>query len=119
MRPGGLIQRSIPNRLFAAGARGLKFLEHLIEREAADFLARWKFLESGDEIRDVFLSWNQQEDTVNAPVAVIHGDMVGLLERIGTEVKELGQTQRHERLLPNIEAMSALLCKDELPVVIT
>ena len=61
---------------------------------------------------------HQQEDVVDPPVRCSPCRMVGLLERIGAQVEELGQAQRHERLLPDIEAVGALLGEDDLPVVV-
>ena len=55
---------------------------------------------------------------VDAPLGVADG-MVGPLKRIRAKVVELGKTQRDERLLPDIEALCALLSEDDLPIVVT
>ncbi len=49
-------------RSLAAGLRARDFLQHLIEREAAYFLARRVFLERRNELRDVFLRGHKQEN---------------------------------------------------------
>ena len=41
--------------------------------------------------------------------------MVGLLERIRTEVEDLGYAKWHEWFRPDIEAMRTLLLEDDLP----
>src|SRR6185436_16731001 len=41
------------------------------------------------------------------------------LERIGTEVEQLRETQRDERILPYGEAFAALLLEHDFPVVVT
>jgi hypothetical protein len=51
-------------------------------------------------------------------VVLVHTDLVRLLERIRTQVEELGEPQCHERLLPDVEAFGALLGKHELPLVV-
>ena len=71
----------------AAGLPVRELLQHLIEREAADLLARRELLERGDVFPDVFLRRHEQERAVSPPVAVVHGNMIGLFEWIGAEVE--------------------------------
>ena len=49
---------------------------------------------------------------------VVHALVVGRLEGVGAQVEDLRQTQRHERLLPDVEAVRALLGEDDLPLVV-
>jgi hypothetical protein len=44
--------------------------------------------------------------------------VVGALERIGPQIEQLGHAQSDHRILPNIEAMRALLQEGELPLVV-
>jgi hypothetical protein len=106
----------------AASVLGLGWIreriEHLVEREAANFMAGWELFERTQEGTSVFLRWYEQQDTVDSPVGVIHGDMVGLLERIGAQVEQFAKAQDLKRLLPAVKAMSALLRKHLLRIII-
>ena len=44
--------------------------------------------------------------------------MVGALERVAAQGEQLGQAQLDERLLPDLEAMGALLQEVQLPLVV-
>jgi hypothetical protein len=55
---GGLC---VPARSLAAGCRVGQLLQHLIEREAADLLARRKLLERGDVLTNIFLRGREQK----------------------------------------------------------
>ena len=96
----------------------LERFQHLVEREAADLLARREFLERRQELPDVLLRRHEQEDVLDPPLLVAHAIVVGRLERIGAQVEDLRQAQRHERFLPDIEAVRALLGEDDLPLVV-
>jgi hypothetical protein len=39
---------------------------------------------------------------LHPPAVVIHAFMIGGLERVSAKGEQLGQAQRHERLLPDI-----------------
>ena len=106
-------------RLLAAGLGVGKLLQHLVEAEASDFLARRELRKCGDVLGDEFLRGDKQEDAVDAPVRVVHGDVIGLLERIRAQIEDLRHAQRREGLLPNVKAMRTLLLEDNLPVVVT
>ncbi len=69
------------------------------------------------ELADVLLGRDQQEGVVHAPLPVVPA-VRGFLEGIGAEVEEPGEAQGHKRLLPDIEAVGALLGEDDLPLVV-
>src|SRR5258705_12609668 len=102
-----------------AHAALLQRLHHLVERETANFLARRKFLESGKETPNVLLRRHEQEGAVGSPVGIVHADVIPLLERIGTQVEDLRNAQHDKRFLPDREALSTLLGKDNFPLVVT
>lgn len=102
-------------------ARGctLKRREHLLNVETADLLTWWEFLEGGQEITDVLLRGHEEESSVYPPFGIADPNLVRFFEWIGAQIKYLREAQRHERLLPDIEAFRALLGEDDLPLVVT
>ena len=96
----------------------LQRLQNGIQRESADLLARREFLERGEELPDVLLRRHEQEDVIDPPAVPVHAFVVADLERIGAQVEELREAQRHERLLPDVAAVRALLGEDDLPLVV-
>src|SRR5262245_19941710 len=99
---------TLVQRLAAATAH-LQLLQRRVDREAARLLAGRKLLEGRQELADVLLRRHHQEQVLDAPAHVIHAFVVGGLERIGAQVEELRQAQRDERLLPDVQAVAALL----------
>jgi len=102
----------------ASVVAGLQFLQHPLEREAAHFLARWELLECRQEPSDEGLRRDQEEDALEPPVIVVHAFVIADLERIGPQIEELGDTKFGKRILPDVEAMSALFLEDNLPLVV-
>src|SRR5262245_13248327 len=72
-----------PAALLAAAL--LERLQHLVEAEAADFLARREFLERHQELPDVLLRRHEEEEAVRPPAPVFPA-MLGVFERVGAEV---------------------------------
>ena len=60
---------------------------------------------------DDLLRRHEQEGAVDSPLCITDADVVGHLERIGTQVEDLGQAQRHERFLPDVEAFGSLFLR--------
>src|SRR5437868_5986707 len=89
-------------------------LQHIVQGETADLLARREFPESGQELRDVLLRRNHYEQMLRPPARIIHALVVGGLERIGAQVEELWEAQCHERLLPHVKALRTLFGEDDL-----
>ena len=56
---------------------------------------------------------------IKAPFRVAHADLIGLLERVGTQVEDFRHAQEYKRLLPYVEAMRPLLGEDYLVIVVT
>ena len=82
----------LAHRLLTSGLRVRETLQHIVEREAADFLARREFLKGAQELRDELLGRHEQEDAIDSPSVVTDSDVVGQLERIGTQVVYLGHS---------------------------
>src|SRR5262249_7712701 len=97
----------------------LQSLQRIVNRKAAGLLARWELPKGGEELRDVLLRRHHDESVVHPPPSVIDAFVVGAFERIGAQVEELRESQRHERVLPHIQALRTLFGKDNLPLVIT
>ena len=55
---------------------------------------------------------------LHPPASVVHAFVIGRLEWVGAQVEQLGEAQRHERILPDIQTMRSLLGEDELPLVV-
>ena len=83
----------------------LERLQHPIDAEAARLLAGRELLEGGKELSDVLLRRHEQEGALYAPTLVIHALVVGGLEGVRAQVEELREAQRHERVLPDVEAV--------------
>ena len=62
-------------------------VQHLVEAEAADLLARRELLERGEELPDVLLRRHEQEEAVDPPLPVLPA-VLGVLERIGAQVED-------------------------------
>src|SRR5512147_350953 len=91
-------------------------LHRLVDAEAAGFLARREFLEGREELSDVLLRGHEQKQTIYPPMRVVHADQVAFFERVRAEIEDLRDSKRHERLLPDREALGALFGKDDLPL---
>src|SRR5262249_58048276 len=103
--------------LAASGGLG-ELLHHLIEAEARGLLPRREILEAREPPRDIGLRRDEQVDALDPPGRVADRLVVGALERIRTQVVEGRQPKVYERLLPDAEAVGALLGEDELPAVV-
>jgi hypothetical protein len=90
----------------------------LIDAEAAGLLARRELLEGAQESANELLRGNKNERVLDTPAPVVHAFMVRRLEGIGSNVEQLWQPQRDERLLPNLHAFAALFRENDLPLVI-
>src|SRR5439155_8788927 len=101
---------------FAAAFHNL--LQHAVEGKASGLLARRELLEGRKPLPDIRGRRNEQEGSVRTPPWIINAFVVGTLERVAPQVEDLGDAECHERLLPDIEAMRALLREHELPVVV-
>src|SRR5262249_26028091 len=99
--PGLELTATLHPRSSATGLRVLERLQHFVEAEAADLLARREFLERSQELPDVLLRRHEQEGSVDSPVSVVHADDVSLLERVRAQVEDLGKAQHDEWLLPD------------------
>jgi hypothetical protein len=51
-------------------------------------------------------------------MSVVYAIMVGRLERITTQIEQLWKTQWHKRFLLDVEAVRALLGKDDLVLIV-
>src|SRR5437764_7929507 len=98
--------------------RRRQLVEHALEVERARLLAPWKLGQGLDEVAHESLRRHPQEHAIAAPAAVTHALIVGALERISLEVEQLGHAERHHRILPDVEAVAALLHEGELPLVV-
>src|SRR5580700_5699407 len=94
-----------------------QLVEHALQVERSRPLTRRELDQALDVAPDEDLGRHQQEDAIDAPAIVAHALMITALERIGLEVEQLGHAQGHHRILPNVEAVGALLHEDELPLV--
>ena len=96
----------------------LQSLQRVVERKTAGFLARREFLKRGQELPNILLGWHHDEGVIDPPPAVIYALVVSGLERIGTQIEKLRETQRHEWVLPDVQAMGALFGKDDFVLVV-
>src|SRR5688572_223953 len=80
-----LLHRRIQRALLVASP--LERLQHLIEAEAADFLARRKLPERTQELPDISLRGNQQEHTFSHPTFIAHAMLVSRLEGVRADVE--------------------------------
>src|SRR5262249_50480127 len=95
-----------------------ELLHDLVDAEARGPLARWKLLEARDPFRHKALGGHEEKDPPSQPVVVVDGVVVRPLERIAPEVEELRDAQIDHGLRPDLEALSALLLEDSLPVLV-
>ena len=105
--------------MLAAAAALLELLEHLIEREAAGLLPRRKLDVGLQVLAHVGLRRHEQVSALEPPVLISAGGEIGDFEGIGAQIKQLGEAQRHQRVLPHGEADGPLLQEQELPAVVT
>ena len=96
----------------------MECLQRPVDAEAPRLLAGREFLEGAEELPDKLLRWNHDKQVFHTPALVVHAFMVSSFEGIASKVEELRQSQRDEGLLPDIEAMSALLSKDDLSLIV-
>src|SRR6185369_3759810 len=76
----------------------------------------WRKLPEGlKELADIGLGREQKEDMLDPPMGIVDGLMVRALEGIAQQIEELGESQGHEGILPDIEAMGPLFGENELP----
>ena len=108
MRPARLIARQPVSPL-------LQRLNHGVEIEAAGLLAGRILPESLEELPDIGLGRKEKEDMLDPPMRIVDGLMIRAFEGVAQQVEELRESERHEGILPDIEAMGALFGEDELP----
>ena len=87
--------------LSAGRERRLELLDHLVDREARRLLPRRELLERLEELRRDRVAASDDVGVVEDPVVVRVRGHVGALERVGAQVEELRDAQRHERLGPD------------------
>src|SRR6185369_8806390 len=96
-----------------------RLIERLVDAEARRLLARRELLEGLEEHADQSLGRHEEEHAVGSPLLVEHGRVfAGPLERVTPQVEERRETQPNERLLPDSEAVRALLHEVDLPVLV-
>ena len=71
-----------------------EFLHGLVDREAAWLLPRWKLLEGCEMLSNDRLRRHKHKHVLNEPFVITAGLVFGTLEGIGTQVENLGRTQR-------------------------
>src|SRR5262249_54072119 len=112
MRPG----RSPPEALAAPLGPGLDLLLDLLQVERAGRLARRIFLHGLQDLRGHALQRHDHEDPIQEPVVVGVRIVLGLLERVPSQVEEQGHAELRERLAPDAEGLAAILEEHDLPV---
>src|ERR1700724_1314365 len=102
-----------------AAAAGVRQLFHdFVEIEAAGLLPRRERSVGLQVLAHDVLRRDDQEGVLDAPPVVVSGVALGALEGIRAQVHELGEAQRHQRVLPHIETYGTLLQEQELPLLI-
>ncbi|MNP02627.1 hypothetical protein D3C76_944850 [compost metagenome] len=97
-----------------------EFFHHLISSESRRALTRRELLEGAQKLLepDECRHCNDSNFLV-PPLVVVVGVGVGSFVWITTQVENFGNTQIDEGIAPHIEAMRALLGKNDFPVAIT
>ena len=67
---------------------------------------------------DVSLRRHEHKGVIHAPVAVIAGLVIGSLIRVGAQAKQFGEAESHQRVLPHVQSMSALLLEHNFPTAV-
>lgn len=83
-------------------------LRHLIEIEAAGLLARRELLEALEPLADKTSGWSDHVHMLNESAVILHGDFMGMFERIHAQVGQHRSTERHEWFLPDTQAVVVL-----------
>jgi hypothetical protein len=60
---------------------------------------------------DILLCRHQNEGVIDPPLTVTDAFVVGDLERVGAQIEQLGEAQRDEGILPDIQTGRALFGK--------
>ena len=113
---------STETRLASLSARAaslLKFLKNLIQIETARLLTWRKFGKGLQMFADEADRWQQHECMVHSPSAIVPSLVVGSLERISAKTEQLRKSQRHRRILPNVEPVCSLFHEHDLPPVVS
>jgi hypothetical protein len=72
-----------------------QFVHCLVNREAPRLLAWWKFHEGREMLSDDRLGRDEYECVLNEPFVIAACLVVGTFEGVGSQVKDLGRTQRY------------------------
>src|SRR5215471_14342953 len=104
--------------MLAAATAFLQLGQHLVQREAPGLLPRREVAISLQMLSDDVLRRNKNEGAFDPPLVVFSGFALGSLEGISAEVCQLRQAKRHQRVLPHIETLCALLQEQDFPAVV-
>src|SRR5438132_7165886 len=110
-------RNDLPTRLIAALLSHQHF-HGLADREAAWLLPRRELLERLQVLRHDRLRRNQDEQVLDEPFVVVARLLIRTLERVGTQVEQLGRAQRDQGLHPNLQPMRLLLHEHCLVLVV-
>src|SRR5262249_30832655 len=110
-----LVRRPIRGLLRGVGRQ---LVHDLAQIEAARLLPQWEILEALEPLANIGLRRPEQERVPEPPLLVAETLRFGFLEGIRTKAEDLRQPQGHERILPHVETLGALLHEHDLPLVV-